>query len=164
MVSKDGGVQSKEGGPRHQVVKRGGGRRGERGCRSKLSRRLESGFKLGSGRRRLTARLPCVTSPADTQPLGNRLGLDCCRRQGRPAGYHVGGSGPPPSAAAAASLPHGPARPGPCSSHSGRTGKGCWLQSRHHRASTPPQLGCQQLALTKGFRFSPVARLPGSSR
>ena len=76
----------------------------------------ESGFNSGSGRRRLTARLPCVTSPADTQPLGNRLGLDCCRRQGRPAGYHVGGSGPPPSAAAAASPPHGPARPGACSS------------------------------------------------
>ena len=49
-------------------------------------------------RRRLTARLPCVTGPADTQPLGNRLGLDCCRRQGRPAGYHVGATitGPPP--------------------------------------------------------------------
>ena len=122
MVSKEG-VQQQQG----LVSKASGcqaGRRAERerGCRSKLSRRLESGFNLGSGRRRLTARLPCVTSPADTQPLGNRLGLDCCRRHGRPAGYHVGGSGPPPSAAAAASPPHGPARPGACSSHSGRTG------------------------------------------
>ena len=73
--------------------------------------------RIWGGRRRLTPRLPCVTSPADTQPLGNRLGLDCCRRHGRPAGYHVGGSGPPPSAAAAASPPHGPARAGACSSH-----------------------------------------------
>lgn len=68
MVSKEG-VQQQQG----LVSKASGcqaGRRAERerGCRSKLSRRLESGFNLGSGRRRLTARLPCVTSPADTQP------------------------------------------------------------------------------------------------
>ena len=49
--------------------------------------------------------------------------------------------------------------PRPCRSlqqprRSGRTGTLGWLQSRHHRASTPPQLGWQQLALTKGFRFS----------
>ena len=54
-----------------------------------MQKQVVEGSGLKMLRRRLTARLPCVTGPADTQPLGNRLGL------GTPAGPPATTWGPP---------------------------------------------------------------------
>ena len=167
MVSKKGGKVQQQGlvsAGREGGLKASGcqaGRRRaerERGCRSKLSRRLERLGLEGLGRE-----APAQSSAAMChQPCGHSATGEPVRSRLLPAP-----PGPPATTWGAARL-HPPqlqllrpmAPPVPEPAAAGRTGTLGWLQSRHHRASTPPQLGWQQLALTKGIRFSPVARLP----